>query len=300
MGQVVVVGSLNADLVCFADALPQPGETILGRDFGVLPGGKGANQAVASRLAGATTRMVGAVGDDAHGALLLATLRDHKVDVSGVKVVSSPTGVAVIVVGGGENQIVVTPGANGTLAAQALEGVQLAAGDVVLAQNEVNVETIHAAFALAKANGALAMYNPAPAQDDTRHVLAMADVVIVNETEAAFYAGLDTPPTGDGDYFQAAREAMGLVPHTKLVITLGAQGLVAHDGSDGHDHQNIITIPGRPVVAVDTTGAGDCFCGTLAAHMAAGTPFAQSLERATIAASACVQRRGAIPQPIAV
>ena len=274
------------DVVARTPRHPAVGETILGTDLRFVPGGKGANQAVAAARLGATTALVGRVGADAFGETLVEFLRGERIDLSAVKpAVDAPTGTALIVVAGADNTIVVVAGANATLTAADLAGVRFDAGDVVVVQREIPADVVRAAFEQAKASGATALFNPAPAAAEARDVLAMADVVVVNELELATLAGAPVPASAGEATALAAllqHEGPGLV-----VATLGPDGAVAL--AEG----NVIRVPGRAVVAVDSTGAGDCFVGALAARLAAGDPPARAVTTANIAASLSVQLFGA-------
>lgn len=272
---VVVVGSLNLDLVARTPRLPGPGETVQGTGYAELPGGKGLNQAVAAARAGARVAMVGALGDDAAGVALRDVARAegiddrHVLDVAGV-----PTGRALIAVDdAAENSIVVVPGANGAVVLTDLPPAR-----VVLAQLEVDPAVVAAAFREARAHGALTVLNPAPAERATADLLALADVVIPNEHELAVLGG---------------REALAAAGVRTLVVTLGAAGADLVD----------LSSPGAPthrvdpfaVDPVDTTGAGDAFCGGLAARIAAGDDLAVALVFAAANGALATTRPGAVP-----
>ncbi|WP_427891653.1 ribokinase [Kribbella sp. GL6] len=277
--EVVVVGSANVDLVLPVQRIPRPGETVLAGLMTRGPGGKGANQAVAAARAGARTAMVVALGDDEGGALLRDAL--DGVDLALATTSKAPTGTAIITVEeSGENSIVVAPGANGELT---LSGAALAAigrAKVVLAQLEIPFGTVQAAAAAA----AYFILNAAPAAELSDELLAEVDLLVVNETEAEAIAGPD-------------RSALlGKVP--AAVVTLGGAGAVilTRDADE-------ITVPGVPVEVVDTTAAGDTFCGVLAAALAAvsandsvtTSDLTNAVRRANVAASLSVQAAGAIP-----
>jgi ribokinase len=268
MPRVVVVGSVNMDVVAAASHHPQVGETVLGSELRMVPGGKGANQAVAAARTGAEVVFVGCVGTDAFGEQLVAFLAAAAVDTTNVHHVDAPTGTALIVVASGDNTIVVVPGANARLTAGDVTAVPLAAGDVLVVQQEISTEAVRAALVHARDAGARAVLNPAPARADAADLLALADVVILNETEASILGAFSAPV---------------------VVTTLGARGATAVLG----DHT--VQEPGRSVRVVDTTGAGDCFVGTFAARLAAGDDTATALHLANVAASLSVQRFGAGP-----
>jgi ribokinase len=269
-GRVCVVGSSNLDLVATTPTLPAPGETVMGHDYAEHPGGKGLNQAVASARAGAHTVFISAVGDDAAGQRLLEVMDDdgieRMVDVrSGV-----PTGRALIGVSdAGENSIIVVPGANELVAVGALPGV-----DVVLAQLEVPLSAVARAFELARAAGAITVLNPAPARALPQALLELCDIVVPNEHEAELIGGVD--------HLIAAG-----VQH--VVVTHGAQGaIVHHSGST----ERIVPFTVDPV---DTTGAGDTFCGSLSARLAGGATLHDALRYASAAAALSTTRAGAVP-----
>jgi ribokinase len=253
--RVVVVGSLNFDLVVESARLPLAGETVLGGTFRTAAGGKGANQAVAAARVGARVSMLGCVGQDRYGRELLASLRADHVDVRRVRRASEPTGVALIVVErGGENLIVVAPGANKCLSPASIVAAQplFARANVVVAQLEIPLETVVAAAHTAQQAGATFMLNAAPARTDLDAVLPHVGVLIVNETELASIVG-------SGDEVTAARTVLDRGPGS-VVITLGARGAVVVD------HQSATRIAAFAVDAVDTTAAGDAFVGALAAR----------------------------------
>jgi len=268
---VCVVGSANLDLVATTDRLPGPGETVLGSDFAEHPGGKGLNQAVAAARAGARTAFVGAVGDDDAGRRLLGVMAGDGIDATRVADAGTvPTGRALIgVSSAGENSIIVVPGANATVA---IESIPTAT--VVLAQLEVPLEAVVRAFELARACGATTVLNPAPARPLEPALLALCDVVVPNEHEAELLGGV-------GALLAAGARA--------VVVTLGASGAALHT-ADG-----VSTVPPFAVDAIDTTGAGDTFCGSLSARLALGEPIDVALRYASAAAALSTTRRGAVP-----
>lgn len=277
MAEVVVVGSANVDLVLPVPRIPRPGETLLASGLTRGPGGKGANQAVASARAGASTAFVASLGADDGGALLRAALGDSGVDLSLVSTSGSPTGTAIITVAAdGENAIVVAPSANAELklSAEALDAVGKA--KIVLSQLEIPFATVRAA---AEASTYFIL-NAAPAAELSDELLAHVDLLVVNESEAEAVAGPEYSALLDR------------VP--AAVVTLGADGAVifSRDAAE-------IRIPGVSVEVVDTTAAGDTFCGVLAATLAAQSTTARDLtnavRRANVAASLSVQTAGAIP-----
>ncbi|WP_324650128.1 ribokinase [Georgenia sp. H159] len=290
-GRVVVVGSANVDLVVPVPRHPAGGETILGGDLTRHAGGKGANQAVAAaRAGGAETTFIGAVGRDESGDLLLASLDGAGVRTDLVARVPGATGTALISVStDGENTIIVAPGANSLVEVGGAQAERLAEADVVLAQLEVPLDVITAAAA-ARRPGALFVLNAAPSRELPPEVWDAVDVLVVNEHEAADLAGRQDEP---------AALAADLLAHVgAVVVTLGAQGsLVAERDRDP------VTVAAFPVEPVDTTGAGDTYCGVLAAALArgAGLPAAARLAAAAGAlATTAAGAQEAVPTAAAV
>lgn len=290
MGRVLVAGSINIDLVTSVPALPVPGQTVLGSELAYHPGGKGANQAVAASRAGAAVTMIGAVGDDSFGERLVAFLASNGVDTSGVvRIAGAPTGVAVIAVDArGENTIVAIPGANEALGPDHVGACTPAPGDVLAAQCEAGPEATLAFLKAGRGAGALTVLNAAPAPGCSARLLAVADVVAVNETELGALTGLTVAPDAPAADVVAAADKLRRSDQT-VVVTLGSRGAIAA-GPLG-----VQEAPGLPVRAVDATGAGDCFVGALCARLAAGDVLPGALAWANAAASLCVQRPGAGP-----
>jgi ribokinase len=288
VGHVVVAGSINMDVVATAARHPNVGETVLGTDLRFLPGGKGANQAVAAARLGARTSLLGKVGEDAFGEALLEFLAGQGVDLSAVtRVGGTPTGTALIVVNEqSDNSIVVVPGANVTLVAVDVDRVELRPGDVLVAQYEIPLPVVRAALARARRAGATTILNPAPALETPAELLGLADVVVVNETELAFLtAGSTNGGSVGGSVADLARELQG--PGQVVIATLGPDGAVMLVGDEE------VRVAGRRVQAVDSTGAGDCFVGALAASLSSGTHIADAVRFANVAASLSVERVGA-------
>ena len=278
---IVVVGSVNRDLVINSDALPAPGETVLGSGHLETAGGKGANQAVAAARLGAEVAFVGRVGNDEAGRMLAAAFEADGVDVEHLSTSSmASTGLAVITVDeSGENTIVVSPGANGLVgvADVADAGPLLQSAAVTLLQLEIPLRTVREA---ALAAGGTVILNAAPAQALPDDMVAAADVLVVNEPELETLVGSDDPS-----------EAAGL-PVPATVVTLGAEGAaIVADGS-------VTNYPAPVVDVIDTTGAGDAFCGALAAGIDAGLDLEEAVPRAVIAgalATTAIGARSAMP-----
>ncbi|MFJ4108671.1 ribokinase [Oerskovia enterophila] len=292
-GRVVVVGSANVDLVVDVPRHPGGGETILGGDLRRSPGGKGANQAVAAaRAGGADTSFVGALGRDESGELLLASLDRAGVGTDLVERVEAPTGTALITVSpDGENAIVVAPGANSHVRIGAAQADRLAAADVVLAQLEIPLDVVLAAAA-ARRPGAVLALNAAPSRDLPDEMWAALDLLVVNEHEALDLAGGPAgpaDPAGTASPDPVERLASVLLERVPaVVVTLGGAGcLVAQRGAAP------VRVPAPRVDAVDTTGAGDTFCGVLAAALAGGSTLVDAARTASFAGALAVTRPGA-------
>jgi ribokinase len=281
MTDIVVLGSTNMDLVAYVEKPPQRGETVTGREFRTIPGGKGANQAIAAAHAGGAVSVIGAVGNDAFGARLRSTLEHSGVNTDHLRTVEAPSGTAHIVVDDeGGNAIVVVPGANGTVdhLAPGDEGL-IASADALLLQLEVPLAAVVAGARAARAHGVRTILTPAPAQPLPPELLAATDLLIPNEHEAAAL-------TGRTDPHEAARALLDSVP--EVVITLGPAGsLYAARGADP------LTVPAPRVTAVDSTGAGDTFVGALAVALGEERPVREALAWAAAAAALSVQRAGA-------
>ena len=277
---VVVFGSINADLIFAVAALPVAGQTLLASGLSVEPGGKGANQAAAARLDGAAVAMVGAVGRDAMAEAALAGLRCAGVDLSRVTACAAPTGCASIVTDpAGRNQIVVALGANAVARGAQAEDALLAPGTVLITQMETDPAETAALIRRARGAGATIIHNLAPAAALAEDALRQVDYLVVNEDEAAWLARHAGAPGGDA---AALHAALGVT----VVRTLGAAGVewAGRAGGGG--------IGGAPVHAVDTTAAGDCFVGVLAAALSRGEALPAALQRANAAAGLACTRRG--------
>ncbi|MFE1252494.1 ribokinase [Streptomyces fungicidicus] len=283
---LLVVGSANADLVIGVERRPAAGETVLGSDLAVHPGGKGANQAVAAARLGARTVLLARVGDDGHGRLLLESQRAAGVDTAGVLVGGAPTGVALITVDpSGDNSIVVSPGANGRLTPADVRaaGDLFRASRVVSTQLEIPLETV-LEVARNLAPGTRLVLNPSPPQPLPAEVLAACDPLIVNEHEAKVILG-DTAGAGDRPE-DWARLLLEKGPRS-VVVTLGGEGaLVASP-------EGVARVPSVKVRAVDTTGAGDAFTAALAWRLGAGEPLAEAAAYAARVGAVAVTREGA-------
>jgi len=282
---VLVIGSMNIDLIAYAERAPGPGETVIGKRFQTGFGGKGANQAVMARLLGADVTFVGALGDDLYATMTLENFAAKGVDASGVMRVAGSSGVAPIwVEADGTNRIIVVPGANGQVTAEhAAAAVAVApAVDVVVGQFEVPQAATAAAFAAARGRGAVTILNPAPAAPIVPELLAATDWLIPNEVELVALAG-----TGDGDPSDDSLAAFAASTGTRLVVTLGERGaaIVGRDGT-------VTRAPAREAAVIDTTGAGDAFVGAFAVGLALGWPELAAVRLGTACASDSVTRPG--------
>ena len=274
MPNVVIVGSANVDQVFRVTAIPSPGETVLSNGFSTALGGKGQNQAVAAARAGASAAFVCALGDDAFGGSIREGLAADGIDGTGVRTVDAPTGTALIAVDdSGENTIIVEAGANALLELGDADAAAIASADVLVMQLEIPLETVAQAARSARRAGTRVLLNAAPIRELPAELLADVDILVVNEHEGAFLAR-------DGD-------VAALAPI--VIVTLGAAGAVAYEGGGE------VRVPAPKVSAVDATGAGDTFCGALAARLAEGAPLDAALRFAVAAASLSVQKHGAVP-----
>ena len=270
MSRVIVFGSINVDLVAEVARLPGPGETIKTDSYVALPGGKGANQALAAARNGAATDMVGAVGSDGQAPTALAQLRADGVGLAGVAEVEGASGLAMIAVdAGGENQIIVVSGANAT--AEAGQLPSMTPGDWLVTQNEVDWTQTAEAHRLAREQGAGVIHNTAPAHGLSAAELAQIDVLVANEHELAQAAASATETGADAQARSLLASGVGAV-----VLTLGAKGSALYFGDEA-----VTAVPAAPAEVRDTTGAGDAFVGALAAALAAG----QSLPAAVASAN---------------
>ena len=292
MGGVFAVGSINQDFVLAVERRPEPGETVTNAELTLLPGGKGANAAIAAARLGARVSMLGRVGEDAFGQELIRNLRENGVDVEYVRATpDAPTGSAFITVTpDGENAIVVSPGANRSLGPDEVEEAaeNLRETGVHVAQLEVPAEAVERAAKIATQSGGRFVFNLAPAREVRESLLRLSDPLVVNETEARFLLGEDAP---DPEGLAAKLLDLG---SASTVVTLGASGAVlASGGTTRH-------FPAPKIEAVDTTGAGDAFVGALAARLAGGASLEEAVPYAVLAGAAAVAQAGAqgsLPTP---
>lgn len=274
---ITVLGSLNMDLVTNVQRTPRVGETVLGQDLNKIPGGKGANQAVAIGRLGGTVEMIGAIGEDAFGEILLESLRESSVDSTKIQKKKGPTGVAMIMVNAsGDNSIVVIPGANYLLESHDVNAIS---GDILLAQLEVKMDVIKDAFKKAKDQGKYTILNPAPAKPLDDDLLQTIDLLIPNETELEAITGVKAIEEGCKILHQKGVKEM--------IVTLGEEGSLYYDG------EGFVSFDAMPVEAVDTTAAGDSFAGALAYSLDRGKAIPEAIQYATKVASITVTKLGA-------
>jgi ribokinase len=290
MGRVFVAGSINMDVVATAERHPRIGETVAGNAVLYFPGGKGANQAVAAVKLGAPATLIGRLGKDAFGEEVKAFLAAQGVDLSFVQQTSDThTGTALITIANADNTIVVIPGANALVSAADVAGPVFAKDDIAVSQFEIPLPAISAFFKRARAAGATTILNPAPAIESKRELLDLVDILILNESELGFLAKTELRDTDDHARFIEAARSLQTSKDKTICVTLGKRGALALVNNEPR------IIPGCNVKAVDTTGAGDCFVGAVAAQLAGGKSIYNALGYANSAASICVQRMGAAP-----
>ena len=286
---ITVVGSINVDLISQVRRHPQPGETLHGTGGQMLPGGKGANQAVAAAKLGGDVRMIGAVGTDAQAEVGLAGLRAAGVDLTGVREIEGPTGLAIVTVAeDGENTIVVIAGANDSVDAAQITAAKdvIATSSIVVCQGEIPREGIEALPALVTGRF---LHNPAPVMELDPAVLRTSDPLVVNEHEAALVLAQLDP---DAEVPEAPEQIVGALREAgiaSVVLTLGARGSLVADADGTH------RIPAAPVTAVDTTGAGDAFIGALAVGLARGETLPDAARLASRVGAFAATGQGAQP-----
>lgn len=289
MKKILVIGSTNTDLIAGVERFPMAGETIKGNFFMQAMGGKGANQAMAAQRLGGQVKFVTAVGDDPNGHNALKYYRENGLDVEATLVIPGiATGTAVILVNGeGENCIIITPGANERLLPGYMETLENDIRDAsfLVLQMEIPMSTIEMVCGLARHHGTRVILNVAPAVKVSTDLLKLVDVVVVNETEIELITGEAIQAIGE----EAVIDSLLARGVGTVVLTLGDKGSLTKDGT------NTYVVPAFDVQAVDTTAAGDTFCGALAAQLSNGVQLKDALKFATAASAICVTRLGAQP-----
>jgi ribokinase len=291
---ICVLGSINMDLVARTDRMPGPGETVAGQSFATTSGGKGANQALAARLAGSAVKMVGAVGDDVFAAAALADLNAASVDLSGVQTQPAATGTAIILVdASGQNMITVVPGANALVTPDMARSLvaSMKSEDILLLQREIPADSVETALRASREKGIVTLLNIAPFTADTARLALLADIVVANESEFGLLTGQTIE--GRAACMSALKVLYGHSGQT-IVVTLGADGVVAIR------RNKILSAEGLTIEPVDTVGAGDTFCGYMAASLEQRKSFPQALRRAAAAGSlACLKHGAQTSMPVA-
>jgi ribokinase len=290
--KIIVVGSLNMDLVVRMPKIPRPGETLLGGVFKTFPGGKGANQAVAAARLGVHVTMIGCIGNDSFGQEMRATLAKEGIDTTHILVhPDEATGVALIQVDAqGQNSIAVASGANFRLTSTNVEKAMQIIGEfnALVMPLETPLETIYTATDIAARKGAKVILNPAPAQILEKDLLQLVDVLLPNEYEIAFMTGMQLQSASDINY--AAEKLLSLGPRN-LIVTMGSQGAILFNEKKARP----TIIPAWQVQAIDSTAAGDCFVGALAVGLCEGKSITAAAKFASAAAAISVTRIGAQP-----
>ena len=287
MSHILVVGSLNADLVVRAPRFPQPGETISGEDLQVIPGGKGANQAVAAARLGAHVSMLGRVGKDNFGDFLLDNLKLNNVDSRYVQRDDASTGTAIIVVDeNGQNSIVLSPGANGKVSSADLEHASFPAGGLLLLQLEIPTPTVLRATERAHENGLRVILNPAPAKSIPDELIALADFLIPNETELSLLTGMEVK---DAPFAEAAARALLKRGVKNVIVTLGSKGALIVT------MEQAILVDSFEVNVVDTTAAGDAFIGGFANALLQEKPIEKAVKYGCACGALATTKFGAQP-----
>lgn len=271
--KITVVGSINMDLVTLSEKVPKMGETLLGQEFRTIPGGKGANQAVAAAKLGADVRMVGCVGDDVFGTELLDHLKKQGVDVSHVEQVSGSTGTATILVSAGDNSIIVVPAANHSVTPEFVEKMReaIAGSDFLLVQLEIPLESVKKAVSIAKENAVKVILNPAPIQELSEELLQQIDYITPNEHEL--------------ELLLQGRNQVSI--QDKIIVTKGSEGLTFFQNNEE------VNIPSYRVEVKDTTGAGDSFNGGLAVGLSQGLSLQEACKYGNAVAALSTTKLGA-------
>lgn len=287
MADIIVIGSLNADLVVKSPRFPQPGETISGEDLQIIPGGKGANQAVAAARQGVGVAMVGRVGSDSFGPFLLENLKSNQVNTSHVLVDESATGTAIIVVdANGQNSIVLSPGANGKVTPADVDSASFLDAKLLLLQLEIPTPTVLRAAQKAREHGLTVILNPAPAKSLPAELLANVDILIPNESELSLLTHL---PVNDASSAEVAAKDLLKLGIKTVIVTLGSKGALLVTSTQ------VTHIDAYKVSVVDTTAAGDAFIGGFASAMLSGTSLEESVRYGCACGALATTKFGAQP-----
>lgn len=281
MGKVVVVGSINVDMVFTSEVRPKAGETVLGNNFSIIPGGKGGNQAVAASKLGADVHMIGCVGNDSNGEFSIINLQNMKVNTDCIEIVKdASTGVANIIVAEHDNSIIVIAGSNNKISKNTIDKYKdiILHADIVLLQLEIPVEVVEYTLELCKINNVTAILNPAPAVELSNSMIENSTYITPNEHELKIIFGKNTSKNAD--------EIIKIYPN-KLIVTMGSRGVKYYDG------EKIRIVPVNKVDVVDTTGAGDTFNGGLAAALVSGINLHEAIKFANKAAGIAITKLGA-------
>lgn len=273
---ITVIGSINMDIVCQTEVFPKQGETVLGNRFETVPGGKGANQAVAATRLGGKVKMVGAVGQDSFGPVLIDILKNEKMDVSSVQMSPTSTGIANILLFEQDNRIIVVPGANNYVTPQLVDANEqvIKESKLVVMQLEIPVETVEHTLKLCKKHGVPVLLNPAPARNFKTEWMEDITYLTPNETECELI------------FHEQIETSLQAYPN-KLIVTLGDEGAMYHNG------KHIVKVAGFRTTAIDTTGAGDTFNGAFAHKICEGADVKEAVQFANVAASLSVEKFGA-------
>ncbi len=287
MGKIVVVGSINMDVVTRTDKMPKPGETVLGDSLHFILGGKGSNQAIAASRLNGNVEFIGRVGEDDFGRSIYEVLKKEKMKVDGIRFTKgTPTGTAIICVDkDSQNSIVVVLGSNAKVSADDVSSIKLGSSDILLSQFEIPQETILSLFKRAKIAGAKTILNPAPAAKCSKELLILADYLIVNEHEVAFFANKTV--TEDIETIKNYANKVKARKDQTIIVTLGAKGALCIN------QHGEVRVEGIKVNAIDTTAAGDCFAGAFAVALSEQKSLNDALSFANKAAALSVQRLGA-------
>lgn len=278
--KIAVVGSINVDQTVIADRIPLKGETLFGKSINYIPGGKGANQAVAMAKLGADVTMFGCVGDDDNGKQMIANLVKNNINASNIKTVNGvPTGIAIITLGDNDNTIVVLKGANDCVNKSYIDSIkdELLKQDMVVLQHEVPLETVHYVIELCSKNNIKTVLNPAPAANVPMEIIDKVTYITPNEHEVGLIFGKD----------KSLEELLKKYPK-KLIVTLGSDGVAT-----ALNDSEILKVPVRKTTVVDTTGAGDTLNGAFSVRICMGDKIEDALKYANVAASLSIEKLGA-------